>query len=150
MGVPIGQSDLIPSSKCIYTWWTVWTQNSFVAIMRLGDRSHQGDCFCRMTVCLIFVKIVRVNSSLDNLTFHHSSRPSTLSLPRAINFKFPLHCSLTRNILRWKMIMLPILTTSFIHFSLEGWENVLFELGSDRVNPPPQARETRARLAGVG
>ena len=53
----------------------------------------------------------------------------TLSLPRVINFKFP--CSLTRNItshsmknlafhslLRWEMIILPILTTSFIHFSL--------------------------------
>ena len=53
----------------------------------------------------------------------------TLPLPRVSNFKFP--CSLTRNItshsmknlafhslLRWKMIILPILTTSFIHFSL--------------------------------
>ena len=28
----------------------------------------------------------------------------------------------------------PILTTSPIHFSLEGWENVLFEIGSKRVN----------------
>ena len=28
------------------------------------------------------------------------------------------------------MIMLPILTTSLIHFSTKGWENVLFELGS--------------------
>ena len=35
--------------------------------------------------------------------------------------------------LRWKMIMLPFPTTSLIHFSLEGWENVLFELGSERV-----------------
>ena len=32
------------------------------------------------------------------------------------------------------MIMLPILTISFIHFSLKGWENVLFELGSESVN----------------
>ena len=30
----------------------------------------------------------------------------------------------------WKMIILPILTTPLIHFSLKGWENVLFELGS--------------------
>ena len=60
-----------------------------------------------------------------------------LSLPRVINFKFS--CSLTSNItshsmknmafhslLRWKMIILPILTTSLIHFSLKGWENVTF------------------------
>ena len=31
------------------------------------------------------------------------------------------------------MIIEPILDTSFIHFSLKGWENVLFELGSERV-----------------
>ena len=35
---------------------------------------------------------------------------------------------------RWKMIMLPIFTTSLhMHFSLKGWKNVLFELGSGRV-----------------
>ena len=47
-----------------------------------------------------------------------------------------LSCSLTRNItslsmknlafhslLRWKITILSILTTSLIHFSLEGWEN---------------------------
>ena len=28
--------------------------------------------------------------------------------------------------LRWKMIILPILITSLIHFSSKGWENVLF------------------------
>ena len=32
------------------------------------------------------------------------------------------------------MIILPIITTSVIHFSVKGWENVLFELGSERVN----------------
>ena len=36
------------------------------------------------------------------------------------------------SLLRWKKIILPILTTSLLHFSLEGWENVLFELGSER------------------
>ena len=30
------------------------------------------------------------------------------------------------------MTILPILATSLIHFSLKGWENVLFELGSER------------------
>ena len=55
-------------------------------------------------------------------------------------------CSLTRNItshsvenlafhslLRWKMIILPLLTTSLIHFSLKGLENVLFDIGCERV-----------------
>ena len=37
-------------------------------------------------------------------------------------------------LLRWKLIILPILATSLVHFSLKGWENVLFELGSGRVN----------------
>ena len=31
------------------------------------------------------------------------------------------------------MILVPVLTTSLIHFSLKGWENVLLELGSERV-----------------
>ena len=31
------------------------------------------------------------------------------------------------------MSVLPILTTSLIHFSLKGWEIILFELGSERV-----------------
>ena len=29
----------------------------------------------------------------------------------------------------WKMILVPVLTTSLIHFSWKGWENVHFELG---------------------
>ena len=32
------------------------------------------------------------------------------------------------------MIILPILTTSPVHFFLKGWENVLFKLESQRVN----------------
>ena len=36
------------------------------------------------------------------------------------------------SLLRWKMIIPPILTTSLIQFSKKGWENVLFELGSER------------------
>ena len=31
------------------------------------------------------------------------------------------------------MIIVPILTALLIHFSLKGLENVLFELGSERV-----------------
>ena len=55
-------------------------------------------------------------------------------------------CSLTRNITshsmknlafhslhRWKVVILPILPTSLIHLSLKGLENVVLELGSERV-----------------
>ena len=39
------------------------------------------------------------------------------------------------SLLRWGMIILPILTTSLTHFSLKGWESGLFSLfGSERVN----------------
>ena len=57
-------------------------------------------------------------------------------------------CSLTRNItlhtmenlafhslLRWNIIVLPILTTSLVHLSLKGWENVFHKHGNERVNP---------------
>ena len=38
------------------------------------------------------------------------------------------------SLLRRKLnILIPIIATSIIHFSLEGWENALFELGSERV-----------------
>ena len=62
--------------------------------------------------------------------------------------KFP--CSLTRNmtshsmenltfhsLLRWKVIILQILTTSLIQSLLKGWENTLFELRIERVKNPP-------------
>ena len=57
-----------------------------------------------------------------------------------INFKFPLQPHQKYNItphiknlafhglLRWKMMILPVLTTSLMHYSLKNWENVLFEL----------------------
>ena len=36
------------------------------------------------------------------------------------------------------LILLPILTISLLYISLlEGWENVLFELGSERVKQNP-------------
>ena len=36
-------------------------------------------------------------------------------------------------LLRWNMITLPILNTSLIHFSIKGWEDLLFELRGERV-----------------
>ena len=62
----------------------------------------------------------------------------TLSLPRVINFKF--HRTVWRTWLFvaysdeiWLYTVLPILTSSRIHFSWKCWENVLFELGSERL-----------------
>ena len=75
-------------------------------------------------------------------------RPNCTSAMKCVSLHFQewsisnFLCSLTRNItsdrmknlafhslLRWQMIIL----LSLIHFSLKGWENVLFELGSERV-----------------
>ena len=36
-------------------------------------------------------------------------------------------------LLRWKVVLVAILTRSLVRFSLRGWENVLFELGRGRV-----------------
>ena len=68
----------------------------------------------------------------------------TLSLLRVNMSNFP--CSLSRNIRqhsmknwsfhslpRWKMITIPILATSLVHFLFRCWEKVLFELRSERV-----------------
>ena len=72
-------------------------------------------------------------------------------------------CSLTRNITshsmksfswlthRWKDYYTTIVTTSLIHFSLKGWENVILELGSKRVNAhggTPNSVQTS--LIGIG
>ena len=42
------------------------------------------------------------------------------------------------------MITPSIITTLFIHFIEEGWEKVLFELGSERVKDVLQLRATRS------
>ena len=65
--------------------------------------------------------------------------------PRVIKFQYPF--SLTKiltphsmknlafdNLLNGNIIKLAIVTTSLVHFSLKGWENAHFELGSERVN----------------
>ena len=47
------------------------------------------------------------------------------------------------------MIIPLILTTSLTHFSLNGWENVIFELGSERVgrgDSPQYSDETALTL----
>ena len=94
-------------------------------------------------------------SQLPSRAQQRVQKPAQLAL--VVSWALPLHskewsisnfpCSLQRNItshrmknlafqslLRWKMIILSILTTSLIHFSLKGWEIVLFQLGSERVN----------------
>ena len=73
----------------------------------------------------------------ENLPFH-SQEWSISDFPCGLTRNIPSHS--TKNftfhrLLRWKMIILQTLTTALIHFSLKGWENVLFELASERVNP---------------
>ena len=67
-------------------------------------------------------------------------------------------CSLSRNItsqsmknvafhslLRWKMIILPILTTSRMLFFLKGWENVLFGTFCSSLNSPWRCNRAHQR-----
>ena len=71
----------------------------------------------------------------------------TLSLPRVIDVKIPLqphqkYCITQYRELGFSQLtqmkddytVLPILTTPLTRFLFRGWENVLFELGSNRVN----------------
>ena len=60
-------------------------------------------------------------------------------------------------LLRWKIIIPQILTTSLIHFSLRGWESVLFELGTERVknvsrtySPNKSTAVTETQMAVTG
>ena len=87
---------------------------------------------------------------VGSLLFDRESRSReeqvlTVALPRVGSIS-NFSCSITRiitshrmenlafnSLLRWNMIMTPILTTYLIHFSFKGWENVLFERGSERV-----------------
>ena len=76
------------------------------------------------------------------ISFIHDGISPILSLPRVIDLKFPLQPR-TRNITshsmenlafhslgKWKMIILPILNTSFIHLSLKGFgERIFLNLG---------------------
>ena len=75
-----------------------------------------------------------------------SALTSTLSLPRVIKFKFPLQPHQKYYIIQYEELGFPLhasmkddcatslrYCTSLIHFTLKGWENVLFELGSERV-----------------
>ena len=47
------------------------------------------------------------------------------------------------------MIRLQILTTSLIHFSLKGWENVIFELGSERAKSSTVVAYWRYRMLDI-
>ena len=86
----------------------------------------------------------RFSAIVTIIFFYYLLWQLVLSLQRMINFTFLLQPYQKYNIkqyenlifhslFRWKMIFLPILTTSLIHSSLKGWENELFELGSGRA-----------------
>ena len=74
---------------------------------------------------------------------HDSATFLTLSLPRVINFKFSLQPHRKYNITVWRTwLFMPYSDEILYQFSpphlyisrIKGWENVLFGLGSDRVN----------------
>ena len=135
----------------------VWTGNqaTIITIMlvvskvnwNLWEKDAQNISHQRFV--LIIHCIIKIELHFSVATLHCYMSAVTCSLPRVINFKFPL--SPTRNIashslenlsfhsfLRWKII---ILTNSYylVHiFCLKGWRNVLFELGSN----------TRAKFSG--
>ena len=77
------------------------------------------------------------------LTLEHTLNPFTpksdqLQVSPAASPEILHHTEVINNLafhrlLRWKTIILPILTTSLRHFSLKGLENLLFEFGSERV-----------------
>ena len=48
------------------------------------------------------------------------------------------------------MIILLILIASLIHFSLEGWETVLFELESERVKLQKNKQTNKQKACRVG
>ena len=88
---------------------------------------------CCSARCGAKVRIVRI-------------KPLTLSLPRVINIKFPLQHHQKYYITQYEGELgfsftqmkddytVKFLTTSFIHFSSKGWENVLLNLGVKGLN----------------
>ena len=66
----------------------------------------------------------------------HSWEWSILNFPSILTRNITSHSIMSlafHSLLSWKLIILPILTTSLS----QVWENVLFELGSDRVSTHP-------------
>ena len=64
------------------------------------------------------------------------------NLPRNITSHSTMNC-VFYSLLRWKMIILPPLSSSLTHSSLKSWENVRFGLGSKMVKT---RRSMRAKM----
>ena len=120
---------------------------------------HKEKCFWRFseTFFVSATNVARVAKRVSTFRKHdHVSDvaatmcprfagPLTLSLPRVINFKFPLQPhkkhrikrmkNLTSiSLLRWQMIILPILTTVLITFHFKSLEECTLWTWSKRVN----------------
>ena len=103
----------------------------------------------------------KITTTTTTESLHHTETRRVAILRRVV-FSQPFHSqqrsvsnfssSLTRNItphrmknldfhslFRRRMINLPILTTSLIHFSLKGWDNLLFELALMQLGLTPFA-----------
>ena len=86
----------------------------------------------------------RMLTNISAHFWHHCFVTLALPLPKSVQFQFPpqTHQIITQymknlsfhSLLRWQIIILPILTTSLMIFPLKGWKNVLFEVVSERVN----------------
>ena len=111
-------------------------------MLRLGDTVRHRRFLQGWDSGISFGSLSMGRKTAQGGTRHRTNiRLRCLEQQRSIS-NFP--CSLTRNITShsmknlafhslpgWNVIILPILTTLLVHFSLKGWENV--RLGSERV-----------------
>ena len=74
------------------------------------------------------IRIAPFTPKSDQFQFSPAASLEILYIPRRWTWVF------ISSLLRWKMIVLQILTTSLTHLSLtKVWENVLLELGGERL-----------------
>ena len=83
---------------------------------------------CKLKACRVTFS-VRISSFWRKAWRNYSGVFSRMGPTPEILKDLALH-----SLLRWRMIILLILTPSLIHLSLKGWENVRFELGNERVH----------------
>ena len=140
---------------------------------RLAQPSYElrlltGITHNRITLILWSLRSITPNKSFSSLNFtSHRQEPGRGHLFNPFNPKSDqcqispaaspgiLHHTVWRTLLfiaysDWKIIMLPILTTSLIHFSLEGWENVLFSFGVKGLMVDSVAGQKYYRLESRG
>ena len=120
-----------PRSRYVQWWTARWHTVTWAGIC--SERQKESRTGRRSFRMCIYVRACQ--PSHIHPFIYPSIHLLTLPLPRVIKFKFALQphqkYNITRygelgfhSLLRWKMIILPILTTSLLYFSSKGWENV--------------------------